>query len=115
MAIKPTIATLLLTLGFALSSAATRADYICGDNKNNSLSFSSPVSRNSPPKTMHFNSDQLAFCNISGNVLLYRKECKNNTSTIIRFDLVMLELMLNEKPSQITMRCVKKHNRIERL
>ena len=104
----PHIATLMLTLGFALYSATTRADYICGDNKNNSLSFSSPVSRNSPPKTMFFNSDQLAFCSVSGNVLLYRGECKDNTSTIIRFDLVLLELMLNEKPSQITLKCGKK-------
>jgi hypothetical protein len=108
MAKMPQIATLMLTLIAALYSAALRADYICGDNKKNSLSFSSPVSRNSPPKTMFFNSDQLAFCSVSGNVLLYRGECKDNTSTIIRFDLVLLELMLNEKPSQITLKCGKK-------
>jgi len=115
MAKIPQIATLMLTLGFALCSAATRADYICGDNKNNSLSFISPVSRNSPPKTMFFNSDQLAFCSVSGNVLLYRMDCKDISSTIIRFDLVLLELILNEKPNHIAMRCVKKQARIERI
>ena len=104
----PQVTTLILTLGFALYSAATRSDYICGDNKNNSLSFSSSVSRSSPPKTMMFNRDQLSFCSMSGNVLLYRGECKDYTSTIIRFDLVLLELMLNEKPSQITLKCGKK-------
>jgi hypothetical protein len=104
----PYIATLLLTLGFALSSAATRADYICGDNKNNSLSFSSPVSRNSPPKTMYFNSDQLGFCNISGNVLLYSNGCKESISSRIRFDLVSLLLTLNEGPGSFSLKCIKR-------
>jgi len=108
MAKIPQIASLMLTLGFALYSAATRADYICGDNKNNSLSFSSPVSRNSPPKTMFFNSDQLAFCSLSGNVLLYSNGCKETISSRIRFDLVSQILTLNEGPGSFTLKCSKK-------
>ena len=92
---------------FGLTSTIAKAEYVCGENKNNSLSFSSAVLKKQPPVSMYFNSDTLELCNVKGNVAIYKKECKDKSSSTIRFDLILLEIILNEAPRQFTMKCHK--------
>ena len=104
---KIPINAVAIAVVFGFTSKIAKAEYVCGENKNNSLSFSSAVLKKQPPVSMYFNSDMLELCDVKGNVAVYKKECKDKDSSIIRFDLILLEIILNEIPRQFTMKCHK--------
>ena len=91
--------------------------YIC--NESNSLFFYDYQEIKNVPNKINFNSDVLKFCEINGNVLTYKsdgceqakKTAKNLDDVIekigrtIRFDFVLEEIILNNPPRQIVMKC----------
>ena len=99
------ITAVAVVIGF--TSTIVKAEYVCGENKNNSLSFSSAALKKQPPVSMYFNSDTLELCDVKGNIAIYKKECKDKGSSTIRFDLILLEITLNDAPRQFTMKCHK--------
>ena len=95
----------MLSLVGSSESQTENLSFVCGENKNNSLSFSSSIKLDNPPKFMNFNKEKLIFCNREGNLLKYIKEkCESGNKTI-RFDPIIKEITLNEPPSQIRIMC----------
>ena len=79
----------MLSLVGSSESQTENLSFVCGENKNNSLSFSSSIKLDNPPKFMNFNKDKLIFCNREGNVLKYMKEQCESRNTTIRFDPII--------------------------
>ena len=67
---------LLLTMYILISCSKkdVSISFVCGENNNNSLTFSNSLNIDNPPKIMTVNKDELIFCNKEGNVLKYMKE-----------------------------------------
>ncbi|BDW12048.1 hypothetical protein PSHI8_21320 [Polynucleobacter sp. SHI8] len=98
---------LLLTMYILISCSKKDefVSFVCGENNNNSLTFSNSLNMDNPPKIMTINKDELIFCNKEGNVLKYIKETCEVGNTTIRFDPIIKEITFNEPPRQITMVC----------
>ena len=96
---------LILLLVSCSESQTKNSSFVCGENRNNSLSFSSPIKSDNPPNFMNFNKDKLVFCNREGNVLKYMTEKCESGNRTIRFDPIINEVTLNEPPSQIRIMC----------
>ena len=95
----------MLSLVGSSESQTENLSFVCGENKNNSLSFSSSIKLDNPPKFMNFNKDKLIFCNREGNLLKYMKEKCESGNTTIRYDPIIKEVTLNDPPSQIRIMC----------
>ena len=94
--------------------------YVC--NENNSLYFYDFFGKEKIPNKINFNSDVLKFCEKNGNVLTYRPngcgeagevgknldEVLDDLGSIIRYDFVLEEIILNNPPRQIIMKCIGK-------
>jgi hypothetical protein len=88
------------------SSASPEQAYICG--KNNSLVFLEPPSATKFPREARLNTQDMKFCSREGNFLVYRTGSCEMGNTVIRFDWVLGELVLNEAPDKIVLKCVRR-------
>jgi hypothetical protein len=98
-------AALFVLLSGEISAASEQA-YICG--KNNSLVFLEPPSATKFPREARLNTQDMKFCSREGNFLVYRTESCEKGNTVIRFDWVLGELVLNEAPDKIVLKCVRR-------
>ena len=106
MTAKQTVLLSVAALSILLSdksAAASEQAYICG--KNNSLVFLEPPSATKFPREARYNTHDMKLCSREGNFLVYRTESCEKGNTVIRFDWVLGELVLNEAPDKIVLKC----------
>jgi len=98
--IRTLLFLITILINFNVKASGT---YVC--DSVNSLSFSKIPSATTAPLEMNFNNFQLMYCAREGNYLVYRKLNCAKENTTIRFDWVIKEILLNEPPHQLTLKC----------
>ena len=101
------IAITISLLGSSTYATASRGlALVC--NEVNSIYFETTPDAKTSPTSMAFNNDRLMYCGRKGNVLEYRRDECSSGSSVIRYDWITLQLMLNDAPRTLTMKCVKR-------